>query len=116
MGVPSVLQALDVLYRHQGRRREWRRLLDKYVSESLADDEALPAEDQEESWLILVQFLVRLAREERQWDEAERLARLKLDVERRRAQREKEPIRERNLANGLHELAEIQRERRDKLA
>jgi tetratricopeptide (TPR) repeat protein len=111
--VGCLLQALEILFRHQGRRIEWRELLDGHAPEPPTDSDGLPPENQEESWSLLLQSHVRLARQERRFDDAERLERLRLEVARRRARREPEGVRDRNLATSLHELAEIQRERGD---
>lgn len=83
--VTSAMQGLRTLYHHTGRRAEWRRLVDEIVPEfvDLVTDGPLPG--QEERWSLVTEYRVRLACESRHWDEAERLQRLRVDWDRRRA-------------------------------
>jgi tetratricopeptide (TPR) repeat protein len=128
--VISAMQGLRNLYDQSGRRAEWRRLVDEIVPDFVdpATDGPLPG--REDLWSAVTEYRVRLARESRHWDEAERLQRLRVDWDRRRADEasgvsfqlakprkleayatcaDRNSIR--TLATSLHELGEIQRER-----
>jgi tetratricopeptide (TPR) repeat protein len=107
--VISTMQGLRQLYGDTGRRAEWARLVEEIVPDFVdpATDGPLPG--REEDWGLVTGYRVRLAREARQWTEAERLQRACVEWDRRRA-RDGDPNRVRTLAVSLHELAEIQRE------
>ena len=110
------------LHIHQGRSGEWARLVagaaDLYVQ---ADGG--PRREREEAWSVLTQYLVGLARAERDWAAAERLQQAQVAVTRRLAadalvipapqctlvQRN----RIRTLSVSAHDLGEILRERGD---
>jgi tetratricopeptide (TPR) repeat protein len=116
----SAMQGLDDLYDHTGRRAEWARLVEEIVPDFVdtATDGPLPG--REEDWSLVTQYRVRLAMESRKWREAERLQRVHVDWNRRRAAAalalppeslngvQRNVIR--TLAASLHELGQIQRE------
>jgi tetratricopeptide (TPR) repeat protein len=80
------MQGLRNLYEHMGRRAEWARLVaevrDDFVDP--ATDGPLPGRE-EEDWGLVNDYRVRLAREARQWAEAERLQQAQVRVARERA-------------------------------
>jgi tetratricopeptide (TPR) repeat protein len=118
--VTSVMQGLDQLYDHTGRRAEWKRLVEEIVPDFVDPTNDGPLPEREEAWSLVTNYCVRLAHEERQWAEAERLQTVGVTWERRRAapalaqpageleSGEKNAIR--TLAVSLHELGEIRRE------
>jgi tetratricopeptide (TPR) repeat protein len=83
--VISTMQGLRTLYGHTGRRAEWARLVNEIVPDLVdpATDGPLPG--REEDWSFVTDYRVQLAEEARQWAEAERLQRLKVEWDRRRA-------------------------------
>jgi tetratricopeptide (TPR) repeat protein len=119
-GVTSAMQGLRTLYGHTGRRAEWKRLVEEVVPAFVEPETQAPLAGREEEWSLVMEYRVRLAREERNLPEAERLQVLTVDWERRRAAPlldqppegldagQKNQIR--SLSVSLHELAQIQRE------
>ncbi len=115
------MQGLRELYDDTGRGAAWRRLVEAVVPDFVdpATDGARPGIDQN-LWSLVTGYRVHLARSDRRGAEAERLQRLRVDVDRNRAQPllaaapetlgadERNAVR--NLAVSLHELGEIQRE------
>ena len=83
--VITTMQGLRQLYSHTGRRAEWARLVNEIVPDFVdpATDGPLPG--REEEWRLVIEYRSRLAQEARQWGEAERLQRLKVEWARRRA-------------------------------
>jgi len=81
----GAMQGLDRLYDHTGRRAEWARLVDEIVPDFVdpASDGPLPG--REEQWSLVTDYSVQLARQARQWAEAGRLQRVRVDWNRRRA-------------------------------
>ena len=73
------MQGLRVLYEHRGRRAEWKRLVDEIVPDFVdpATDGPLPVA--KTGWILVTEYRVRLAREMRDWAEAERLQRVRVD-------------------------------------
>jgi len=71
----GTMQGLQVFYDHTGRRAEWMVLVDEIVPDfvDLATDG--PVLGREDQWGLVTQYRVQLAREARQWVEAERLQR-----------------------------------------
>jgi len=118
--VISTMQGLDQLYAHTGRRAEWAQLVEEIVPDFVDPDTDVPLPGLEEEWSLVTEYRVRLAEEERQWEEAERLQRIRVDWNRQRAASalalppealdgaQRNVIR--SLAVSLHELGEIQRE------
>ena len=118
-GLISTMQGLDTLYDHTGRRAEWRRLVEEIVPDFVGADD-LPLPGREEQWSLVTQYRVLLAKESRDWPAAERLQRVQVDEQRRRAAallarppeglaaNEKNSLR--TLGASLEQLGHIQRE------
>jgi tetratricopeptide (TPR) repeat protein len=116
----EAMQGLRTLYEHTGRRAEWAQLVQEIVPQFVdpATDGPLPG--REEQWSLVTDYRVRLARQARQWPEAERLQRITVEWNRRRASpatglspdrvdpAQRHEIH--SLAASLHALGEIQRE------
>ena len=84
--VIGTMQGLHVLHVHTGRRAEWAQLVNEIVPDFVdpATDGSLPG--REEQWsLVVTEYRMWLAREARQWVEAERLQRVCVEWDRRRA-------------------------------
>jgi tetratricopeptide (TPR) repeat protein len=118
--VTSTMQGLQQLYGHTGRRAEWARLVHEIVPDFVHPQTDGPLVGREGLWDFITHYRVQLAREARQWTEAERLQRVRVDWNRQRAASELSASREaldgagrnaiRSLAVSLHELGDIQRE------
>jgi tetratricopeptide (TPR) repeat protein len=83
--VISTMQGLRSLYDHTGRRAEWKQLVDEIVPDLVDPQTGDPLPGREDQWGIVTEYCVRLAQEARQWAEAERLQRVRVDWERQRA-------------------------------
>jgi tetratricopeptide (TPR) repeat protein len=79
------MQGLLQLYNHTGRRAEWKRLVDEIVPDFVDPTNDGPLPGREEDWSLVTEYRVRLAEEERQWAEAERLQTVCVDWNRQRA-------------------------------
>lgn len=118
--VISTMQGLHVLYDHTGRRSEWRRLVEEIVPDFVDPATDGPLLGREDDWGVVTGYRVRLADESRQWPEAERLQRLRVDRNRRHAaaalQVEPKALDDvqrntiRSLAVSLEALGNVQRE------
>jgi len=118
--VISAMQGLRQFYGHTGRRAEWKRLVEEIVPDFVDPANGGPLPGREGRWSLVTEYRVRLAREERQWAEAERLQTARVDWNRRRAapalarpageleSDEKQTIR--TLAVSLESLGNIRRE------
>ncbi len=116
------MQGLGQLYEHTGRRAEWAALVAAVVPELLAPDDG-PLPGREEHWGLVTEYRVGLARDERNWAEAERLQQRRVEWDRGRAARllgrpaeeldDSERNRVRTLAASLHGLGQILREQED---
>jgi hypothetical protein len=118
--VIATMQGLRVLYHHTGRRAEWSRLVAEIVPDFVDPVNDGPLLGREPNWNIITQYRVRLARQARNWQEAERLQLVGVEWDRRAATAalhvpseeldsyQKHTIR--SLVSAIHELAEIQRE------
>jgi hypothetical protein len=118
--VTGVMQGLRTLYDDTGRGTAWRRLVNDAVPDFIdpATDGPLPG--REEQWSMVTEYRVRLALEDRNLVEAERLQRIRVDWDRQRArlalatasdQRDtKQRHAIRTLAVAMHSLGDIQRE------
>lgn len=114
------MQGLRQLYDHTGRRAEWKRLVEEIVPDFVDPENDGPLSGREEAWGLVTEYRVRLAREERQWEEAERLQGVCVEWDRQRANptlalpAEELESGERNairtLAASLHGLGQIRRE------
>jgi tetratricopeptide (TPR) repeat protein len=83
--VIGAMQGLRQLYAHTGRRAEWKRLVEEIVPDFVDPESDGPLPGREERWSLVTEYRVRLAREERQWAEAERLQTVRVDWNRRSA-------------------------------
>ena len=122
--VISAMQGLRALYYQTGRRLEWRRLVADSVPDFVdpATDAPLPGRD-EEDWLLLTEYRVQIARQDRQFPIAERLQRMHVDLTSTRAQSvlaapadsldDTKRNQVRMLGISLHELGQIQLARTD---
>jgi len=118
--VISTMQGLRQFYDHTGRRSEWKRLVDEIVPYFVDPATDGPLPEREEQWSRVTEYRVLLAQEARQWQEAERLQRVCVKWDQKRAAFvldlpletldavKRNYIRE--LAKSLHELGQIQRE------
>jgi tetratricopeptide (TPR) repeat protein len=118
--VIGTMTGLNSLYEHTGRRAEWARLVQEIVPDFVDPKTDGPLAGREEQWSDVTQYRVRLAEKARQWAEAERLQRARLEWDRQRAALalavppnaldgvQRGAIR--SLAASLHTLGEIQRE------
>lgn len=116
--VVGTMQSLQTLYRATGRGLAWRRLVSQVLPDFIDPTSSEPLAGRELYWSLITQYRVMLAREDRNWEEAERLQRGRVDWNRklaqsalatssdRRDQRHRNAIR--SLAVSLGELAHIQ--------
>jgi tetratricopeptide (TPR) repeat protein len=116
----GTMQGLRQLYEHTGRRAKWKRLVEEIVPDFVDPVNDGPLPGREEDWGLVTNYRVRLAEEERQWEEAARLLTVLVGWNRERAvsalarpadeleSGEKNTIR--TFATSLHELGEIRRE------
>ncbi len=75
----STMQGLHVLYNHTGRRAEWKQLVAEILPMFVDEETDGPLPEREEDWSLVNQYRVRLAEEEREWKEAERLQNLNVE-------------------------------------
>jgi tetratricopeptide (TPR) repeat protein len=118
--VTSAMQGLRTLYGETGRRAAWRRLVDDVVPDFVDPASDGPLAGRDDQWNLVTDYRLSLAREERNWVEAERLQRVLIDWNRQRAQPalatapDRRDARQRHaidtLAISLQGLAEVQRE------
>ena len=114
-----VMQGLQQLYGYTGQRTEWRRLVEEVVPHLVDPTGEGPRPGLEEEWNLVMEHRVRLAREKRQWIQAERLQTQRVIWARQHAAsalalpKEELSGNQRNairtLAVSLHELGEILR-------
>jgi tetratricopeptide (TPR) repeat protein len=83
--VTGGMQGLRFLYGHTGRRAEWKRLVEEIVPDFVDPATDDPLAGREEQWRLVTEYRVRLAWEARQWPEAERLQRVCVEWDRKRA-------------------------------
>jgi tetratricopeptide (TPR) repeat protein len=121
----NTMQGLQVLYDHTGRRAEWMPLVDEIVPDLVDPQTGGPLPGHEEQWSFVTGYRVLLARHARQWAEAERLQRVRMEWERQRAAAALATLRRgvrpdaldaaarnaiRSLAMSLEQLGNVQRE------
>jgi tetratricopeptide (TPR) repeat protein len=119
-GVIRTMQSLDQLYDHTGRRAEWTRLVNEIVPDFIDPETDGPLPGRENVWGFVTDYRVHLAKEARQWTEADRLQCVCVDWDRKRASTALTTPLEtldstqrnniRTLAVSLHGLGEIRRE------
>ena len=85
-GLTSAMQGLRTLYDAIGRRAAWRRLVDEVVPDFVDPASDGPFAGREDYWGLVTDYRARLAMEERNWVEAERLQRVRVDWDRQCAQ------------------------------
>ncbi len=83
--VISTMQGLRVLYDHTGRRAEWAQLVNEIVPDFIDPATDGPRAGREDEWSLVTEYRVRLAMQARQWAEAERLQRVRVEWNRQRA-------------------------------
>jgi tetratricopeptide (TPR) repeat protein len=115
------MQGLRQLYDHTGRRGEWKRLVEEIVPAYVDPATEGPLAGREHHWGMVTEYRVRLAMEELDWAEAERLQRVCVDWDRKRADLalgrpgekldDEEENRIRTLSVSISLLAHILRER-----
>ncbi len=113
-------QGLQELHTFAGRRAEWRALVAEIVPDFCAPASDLPLPGREIShWPLVMQYRIRLAREDRDWEEAEHLQTILTEAVRQQAVPYLEPDaaldnighnRLRSLGVSLAELGHIHRE------
>lgn len=83
--VMHVMQGLHALYKHTSRVAEWKRIVEETVPDFVDRTTDGALFEREEHWGIFTQYRVTLAKETRQWNEAERLQRLVVEWSRQQA-------------------------------
>lgn len=118
--VIGAMQSLRTVYVELGRWVEWERLVTEILPYFInpTTDQALS--EREEYWELVMEYRVQLLRQKRDWKEAERLHKIRLEVARRNAASALKKPKEnfsandrheiRNLSVALHYLGEIQQE------
>jgi tetratricopeptide (TPR) repeat protein len=116
--VTSAMQGLRTLYSHTGRGVEWARLVNEIVPDFVDPQTDGPLPGREDQWSLVTYYRVRLAGDARQWSEVERLQKIHVDWDRRRAAhaitltKEELDINQhyylRTLGTSLNELGKIQ--------
>ncbi|HMQ30953.1 MAG TPA: CHAT domain-containing protein [Chloroflexaceae bacterium] len=99
--VVSVMQGLLPLYYHTGQRAEWRHLVQEIAPHFCDPRDNGPLPGREEQWSLVLEYLVRIAREDRRLDVAEQQQLFKVEWARQRAA----PL----LARGARNLDQIER-------
>jgi tetratricopeptide (TPR) repeat protein len=81
--VIKTMQGLDTLYGHTGRRGEWARLVQEMVPDFVDPATDGPRQGIDgEVWRLVIEYQVGLYQVARQWHEAERLQRIRVNWER----------------------------------
>ncbi|HXM45230.1 MAG TPA: CHAT domain-containing protein [Bryobacteraceae bacterium] len=106
--VTGAMQGLRTLYRHTGRRAEWARMVEEIVPYFVDPATDGPLAGREENWSLVTEYRVRLQVDARRWSDAERLQKVCVEWDRRRA-REGELNSVRTLAVALQGLGDVQR-------
>jgi tetratricopeptide (TPR) repeat protein len=83
--VINCMQGLRSLYEHTGRNVEWARLVNELVPDFVDPATDGPRPGREKGWRLISEYRISLAEKARQWDEAERLLRLDIELARQRA-------------------------------
>jgi tetratricopeptide (TPR) repeat protein len=84
--VINSMQGLNVLYTETGRRPAWRRLVEIATPDFVDAQTGLPLPGRGNQWSHFTDYRVRIAQEERNLVEAERLQRMNVDWRRERAE------------------------------
>ncbi|MBT7096760.1 CHAT domain-containing protein, partial [Candidatus Poribacteria bacterium] len=83
--VIGAMQGVMGLYALAGRHAEWRRLVEETTPHFFDGETDGPAAGLEEEWSLVAEYRVRILREDRHWESAERLQRLVVEWDRARA-------------------------------
>jgi tetratricopeptide (TPR) repeat protein len=75
----GTMQGLRTFYQHQGRRVEWARLVEEIVPSFIDSATDGPLPGREGDWNLVTEYRVRLAEDAREWREAERLQRIRVE-------------------------------------
>jgi tetratricopeptide (TPR) repeat protein len=81
----GTMQGLDQLYDHTARRAEWKRLTEELVPDFVDPKNDGPLPKREDHWALVTGYRVRLALDERNWAEAERLLAVRISWTREHA-------------------------------
>ena len=117
--VMGIMQGLRILYIQTARRPAWRQLVSDLVPDFIDPASGEPLVGREHYWSLVTEYRVRLAVEERNWVEGERLQRLCVDWHRQRANvasggsDESRHHAIQGLPTSLQSLGDIQREQGD---
>jgi tetratricopeptide (TPR) repeat protein len=84
--VISTMAGLSNLYDQTGRRTEWKGLVEEIVPDFVDPATDGPRPGRQDQWSLVTEYRVQLAREMRHWAKGERLQRLCVDWDRRRAE------------------------------
>ena len=106
--VTFIMLGLRTLYEATADRAKWRRLVEEVAPEFIDSATDGPLAGREDGWRRITEYRVRLARDDRNWSEAERLQRVCVDWDRRGDLATDRRMRA--LPYSLGELADIQRE------
>jgi len=82
----GAMQGLRALYTVTGRGAAWRRLVNQVIPDFIVPANDGPLPGREDAWSLVTEYRIELAIEGRNWVEAERLQRLRVDWNRQRAQ------------------------------
>jgi CHAT domain len=80
----QLMQGLHVLYGQTGRHSEWSRLVEEIVPDFIDTITKKPKPGREEFWIFINSYLVLLAEEKHQYEEAKHLQKECIDLERQR--------------------------------
>ncbi|RJP47314.1 MAG: CHAT domain-containing protein [Anaerolineaceae bacterium] len=74
----SIMQGLNMFYYHTGGRLEWKRLVEEIIPDFF-DENGVPLPDRGDEWLIVTDYVVFLAIEERNWEKAKEFEQRRLE-------------------------------------
>jgi tetratricopeptide (TPR) repeat protein len=83
--IVGTMRGLRVLYTHTGQRTAWVHLVTEISPDFVDPATHGPLPEREEWWGLIMDYLMHLAEEARQWEEAEYLQQLRVTVNRQRA-------------------------------
>ncbi|MGE0082806.1 MAG: CHAT domain-containing protein [Desulfococcaceae bacterium] len=81
----NIMQGLRCLYDQVGKRTEWKRLVEEIVPDYIDITTDAPLPGREEKWGLIMEYRVRMAMEEYDWYEAERLQTACVEFSRKKA-------------------------------
>jgi tetratricopeptide (TPR) repeat protein len=103
----GVMQGLSILYGPTGRGTAWRRLVNDAVVEFIDPSTDGPLSGREEYWSLVTDYRVRVAAEDRNLVEAERLQRIRVDGDRQRTQLALATAPDQRDTNQRHAISEL---------